>query len=214
MIDDEQSLSSIRLGNRPLLVCDVDDVVLQFIAPFQRFLDERELKLLPRSFRLLGNIESVDGKALEDAMVRELIALFFELQEQWQEPAEQAVHTLAKLSEQADVVFLTAMPPRYAEQRRRLLDALGLHFPMIASENAKGPLVDRLHGRRPLPVAFVDDMIYNLASVGEHVEDCLLVHLQPVSDLHRHAPVTPESARAVRDWDDAYVLLDTHFSGR
>ncbi|NKF32532.1 hypothetical protein HER21_39585, partial [Pseudomonas sp. BGM005] len=58
----ELDISHIRLGERPLVVCDVDDVVLQFIDPFQLFLQSLGHELLPRSFRLHGNIVSTaDG---------------------------------------------------------------------------------------------------------------------------------------------------------
>ena len=75
----ELDLSHIRLGERPLIVCDVDDVVLQFIDPFQLFLESQGHEFLPRSFRLHGNIISkADGTAIEDQQVSRLIEAFFE----------------------------------------------------------------------------------------------------------------------------------------
>lgn len=206
-------LTGIALGRRALVVCDVDDVVLQFIGPFEAFLESRGHRLLPRSFRLHGNIVSRhDGAAVEASLVSELIATFFELQESWQVPILDAAEALAALSGDADVVFLSAMPSRYYGQRRRLLDSFGLPYPLIASEDAKGPLVDRLHGRRAHPVAFIDDMVRNLHSVGEHVPDCLLVHLQPDSQIHRLAPPTPDLARKARDWQHAGMMIRDHFA--
>ena len=46
----------IHLRERPLIVSDVDDVVLEFINPFKIFLESCGHVLLPRSFRLTGNI--------------------------------------------------------------------------------------------------------------------------------------------------------------
>lgn len=206
-------LDHIRLSDRPLVVCDVDDVVLQFLAPFEAYLAAEGARLLPRSFRLHGNIISLtSNEALEDQRVSDLLETFFEAQERWQTPFAQAVETLHTVERQADVVFLTAMPPRFAAQRRRLLDALHLTFPMVATETPKGPVVHAIHQTRPLPIAFIDDMAHNLHSVGEHVEDCFLIHMMPDSEIHRHAPKPGEHVARALDWPHAGTLLARHFT--
>lgn len=207
----EVDLSHIRLGERPLIVCDVDDVVLQFIDPFQLFLKSLGHEFLPRSFRLHGNIVSTaDGVALEEAHVRRLIGEFFAAQETWQKPFDLVVQTLNDYGRDADVLFLTAMPPLFAEQRRRLLDSTGLTFPMLATEEPKGPVVNALHAKRNLPVVFIDDMAHNLHSVKEHVPECLLIHLMPDSPVHRFAPKPSEEIAKARDWAHAAELIDAH----
>ncbi|MEX2691008.1 hypothetical protein [Rhizobium mongolense] len=205
-------ISHVRLGDRPLIVCDVDDVVLQFIDPFQRFLLSEGHELLPRSFHLHGNIVSKDGVALEVIHVSRLIETFFERQEEWQLPLSLAAETLGRLSASADIVFLTAMPPVYADQRRRLLDRFSLPYPLLATRQPKGPVVKALHGVRPLPVAFIDDMAVNLHSVREHVDNCLLLHLMPVSEIHRFAPAAMDDIQRIHDWNEAASLIGRHFT--
>lgn len=204
-------LSHVRLGDRPLVVCDVDDVVLHFAAPFQDFLRGEGYQLLPRSFRLTGNIVSAETQiALEQPDVRRLVEAFFEAQENWQSPFDLVVQTLRALSGEADVVFLTAMPPRYQEQRRRLLDRLDLAFPLIASEEPKGPIVHRLHAGRPLPSVFIDDMAHNLHSVRDHLPQSLLLHMMPESPLHVLAPKPAEDIVRATDWTHAAELIRGH----
>jgi len=208
----ELDLSHIRLGERPLIVCDVDDVVLQFIDPFQLFLESQGHEFLPRSFRLHGNIVSkADGTAIEDQQVSRLIEAFFEAQEFWQKPLDRVVQTLERLSEEADILFLTAMPPRFQDQRRRLLDRTGLLFPLLASEQPKGPIVHALHASRSHPVVFIDDMARNLHSVRDHVADCLLIHLMPNSPVHRFAPAAADDITRATDWAHAAELIEAHF---
>ena len=205
----------IALGDRPLVVLDVDDVVLQFLVPFEAFLTSLGHRLVPRSFRLHGNIlSSATEEALPDETVSQLILDFFDAQERWQTPFAEAVDVLQALSGQADIIFLTAMPPVYALQRRRLLDRLNLCFPLIATESPKGPVVASLHGGRPLPVAFVDDMVHNLSSVSTHVPVCLLLHMKPDSPMHVHAPDTPGPALRARDWQEANRILEAHVMPR
>lgn len=207
-------ISHVRLGDRPLVVCDVDDVVLHFAAPFQDFLRGEGHELLPRSFRLNGNIVSIETQvAVEQPEVRRFVESFFEAQETWQLPFDLVVQTLAALSNDADVVFLTAMPPRYRDQRRRLLDRLDLPFPLIASEEPKGPIMRRLHADRTLPSVFIDDMAHNLHSVREHLPQSLLVHMMPDSPLHLLAP-KPEGVTRATDWTHAEELIRGHFAPR
>jgi hypothetical protein len=209
----ELDISHIRLGDRPLIVCDVDDVVLQFIDPFQLYLKSLGHEFLPRSFRLHGNIVSLaDGLALEDQHVSRLILEFFAAQESWQTPIDPVVSTLERLSGDADILFLTAMPPKFSAHRRRLLDRIGLGFPLLASEQPKGPIVHALHGGRDLPVVFIDDMARNLHSVKEHVADCLLIHLVPDSPVHRFAPTAGADIARARDWLHAAELIDQHLA--
>ncbi|TNM65185.1 hypothetical protein [Aliirhizobium smilacinae] len=204
-------LSHVRLSDRPLVVCDVDDVVLNFFAPFESYLKKDGLELLPRSFRLTGNIVSVGTEiAIEEAAVKQLIGLFFEQQEEWQTPFELALDTLNALGADADVLFLTAMPPRYSQARRRLLDRLGFDFPLVATEEPKGPVMWRIHGERALPSVFIDDMAHNLHSVRDHVENCLVLHMMPDSPLHLLAPKPDDGIARAMDWSHADDLIRAH----
>ncbi|ATN33985.1 hypothetical protein ACO34A_09205 [Rhizobium sp. ACO-34A] len=210
----DPDLGTIPLTDRPLVVCDVDDVVLEFVTPFGAFLESRGHRLIPRSFRLHGNIvNAADESILETDTVTSLIETFFAVQEEWQTPFAEAIEALGGISQEADLVFLTAMPPKHAAARRRLLDRFGLRYPMIAADQAKGPLVNRLHGGRSLPVAFIDDMVSNLHSVGEHVPECLLVHLPPPVEIHKFAPAAGDHVRKAQGWAEARALIGAHITG-
>lgn len=209
---DIVDIEHIRLSDRPLLVCDVDDVVLEFLAPFEEYLAALGHQLLPRSFRLTGNIVSKANQSpLEDQHVQDILRTFFSEQENWQRPFGSAVDALTELGSVADVVFLTAMPPVFTMQRRRLLDRLGLNFPLLATESPKGPVVKALHAERPLPVAFMDDMAHNLHSVADHAPECLLVHIAPQSEIHRFAPQTAPQVIRASDWPSASEAILAHF---
>ena len=104
------------------------------------------------------------------------------------------------------------MPPQFSAHRRRLLDRTGLTFPLLASEQPKGPIVQALHGGRDLPVVFIDDMARNLHSVKEHVADCLLIHLMPDSPVHRFAPAAAADIARARDWTHATELISQHLT--
>lgn len=206
-------INHIQLSDRPLLVSDVDDVVLEFLRPFEAYLASLGHHLLPKSFHLTGNIVSLaDQRALEEHQVKQILHDFFDRQEDWQRPFGDSVNQLKQLGSMADVVFLTAMPPAYTQQRRRLLDQLGLDFPLLATESPKGPVVKALHRERSLPLAFMDDMAHNLHSVADHAPDCLLVHIAPQSEIHRFAPKTAPQVIRAEDWSAACTTIVAHFN--
>lgn len=203
----------VRLTDRPLIVCDIDEVVLEFVTPFQNFLKSRGRELLPRSFRLHGNIVNLEnGEPVPDAMVPTLLEDFFLTQDAWQTPAVQATETLADLAGEADIVFLTAMPPRHTEVRRRLLDQHGLSaYPLLATEAPKGPVVRQLHDARDVPVAFIDDILRNLESVRDHAPDCLLIRLMANAEFLAMAPAPTRGIESADSWDDAARIIRQHF---
>src|SRR5262249_47008313 len=78
-------LTDVPLRDRPLIVCDIDEVVLEFLNPFTAFLRANSHDLLPRSFRLHGNIVSlIDGRTADDAAIAEFLERFFLSQDSWQ----------------------------------------------------------------------------------------------------------------------------------
>ena len=205
------SLDHVTLTDRPLIVCDIDEVVLEFLTPFRNFLRASGRDLLPRSFKLRGNIVDVEtGDPLEDAMTAVLLEEFFTAQDAWQTPADLVHETLAELSDHADVVFLTAMAPRHSAVRRALLDSHGLHYPLLASEDPKGPIVKRLHDARDVPLVFIDDILRNLHSVRTHAPDCLLVNLMANAEFRALAPNPDDGILKAESWTDAAHLIRQH----
>jgi hypothetical protein len=205
-------LDHIRLTDRPLIVCDIDEVVLEFLTPFRNFLRSSGRDLLPRSFHIHGNVVALDtGLPVKDAMTSDLLEAFFQLQDQWQTPADRVVETLADLSIDADVIFLTAMPPRHAGVRRALLDRHGLTYPLLASEEPKGPIIKRLHDARDMPLVFIDDILRNLQSAQAHAPECLLVSMMANAQFRAMAPDPGDGIAKADSWTDAAKIIRTHF---
>ncbi|TEX94817.1 hypothetical protein ELQ05_08150, partial [Campylobacter sp. US53] len=76
MSDDPETarqIAELASDHRPLLVLDVDDVILEFIRPFPRFLEQRGYDLTFASFRLTGNVsERGTGRVAEQHEVHTL----------------------------------------------------------------------------------------------------------------------------------------------
>src|SRR4051812_43377890 len=160
MSDDPETarqIAELARDARPLLVLDVDEVLLEFVNPFIGFLGSRALKFDTMSFRLHGNIsDAATGAPVEHERVSALLDEFFGLQADWQIAAAGAAEAIAGLAENAEIVMLTAMPHRHRAVRRAHLDMLGFPYPLLTTETAKGPAIRQLRGEHARRVAFVD----------------------------------------------------------
>jgi hypothetical protein len=207
MSDDPETarqIAELAQDDRPLLVLDVDEVVLEFIRPFTGFLNAQDLHLRTDSFRLHGNVvHRATGLALEDERVSLLMEDFFLVQGDWQVCAGDAPEVLENLAKGAEIVMLTAMPHRHRDRRRELLDKLGLPYPLLTTEMPKGPAVKMLRGDQPRPVAFVDDIPHNLISVRKSVPDAALFHIMAHAELRALLPPLEDWVMPVMNWRDA-----------
>lgn len=207
MSDDPETarqIAELSRDSRPLLVLDVDEVLLEFMAPFIRFLDTQGLQFLAKSFRLTGNIvERQSSKPLDQEAVTTILGSFFHSQRDWQTAAPDAAEAVAELARGAEVVMLTAMPHRHRQIRREHLDTLGFPYPLLTTEAAKGPALRQLRGASGRPVAFVDDIPHNLVSVRDAVADAHLFNLMACREMRPFLPPLPEGIVVADDWSVA-----------
>lgn len=189
---------------RPLLVLDVDDVLLHFVGPLVRYMETQGARLQLSSFRLFGNVFDIGtGTAIDNMGVSALLDGFFGAQGEWQTPVDGALETVAEIAGQAEVLLLTAMPHRHRDTRRILLDRIGLPYPLLTTELPKGPAIRHLRGKTGRPVAFVDDMPRNLVSARREVADSHLFHLIADNSLRAIAPPPPPDVTILMDWSEA-----------
>jgi hypothetical protein len=208
MSDDPETvrqIAELALDDRPLLVLDVDDVVLEFIRPLPRYLASQGLELRLETFRIHGNVfDLATSKPVAAERVSAAIDAFFAVQAEWQEMTEGAAEALASFGGRAEIVLLTAMPHRHRTIRRAHLDRLGLPYPLLTTEMPKGPAIAMLRGDKARPVAFVDDLPRNLLSARESVPDASLFHLMADNTIRALLPAfDPQGITTVTDWNEA-----------
>lgn len=210
-----------RPDGRPLLVVDVDEVVLAFVGPLTTFMAERGFRLTPRSFAITGNVTRIGGAAaIPAADVKALIADFFVAEVDRQPPVEGALSALGRLGARCDVVLLTNVPAAQAERRAAHLAGLGLAAPMIANDGPKGPALARLATAAratagpDLPVVFVDDGPNHLASVRAAVGDARLVHFVADPVWFAMAPTVAGTWLRTRAWDEVERRIEADVTFR
>lgn len=206
--------ASLARTHDRLVVLDIDEVVLHFIAPFMALLEELGARLHVESFHLTGNVRSIStGAAVSGSELNGITLRLYEEQEARQPPVDGVAAALTRLSARADIVFLTAMTPAYHPQRRKLLDGAGLPYPMIATERSKGAVVAELGALWTGPLVFVDDLPPNLVSVGRSLPRARLVHLMANEVFRPHLPPLPAGAVSARDWAEAETMIEGLLQG-
>ncbi|MEL6966244.1 MAG: hypothetical protein AAGM04_02580 [Pseudomonadota bacterium] len=176
---DEETLKQLKtLGygpgepvfetQRPLLICDVDEVVLHLVEPFASVIEERGYELRKRAFKLTGNVfHKETGAEATQQDVWAALTQLFEEQATRQGLVDGVRDGLATVAEHADIVFLTNMPHPFAEIRRVHLAAHGITYPLVTNMASKLPAINIMAAQRRGFVGFVDDTPRNLVDVRE-----------------------------------------------
>ena len=119
---------------RPLIVCDADEVVAEFMSAFERYMNGQGLYFTWKSYRLNGNIRrTANNTAIEHAQVCALIDDFFDTCIDSLQPVDGAATALEALSRRAQIVVLSNLPPGQRARRRRWLDRHSLGYPLVAN---------------------------------------------------------------------------------
>lgn len=196
----DQALDGIIAG-RPLLICDVDEVVLHFIRPFETYLAERGLSLRRASFALSGNIvERASGHALEAKAVSALARDFHEACVDEQPLVEGAAAGLARLSDDFQIVFLTNVEAHLGRRRAAHLASLGLSHPCLVNSGGKGARAAALAAKAKAVTVFVDDLPAHHALVGEAAPDIHCLHFMADPALRALAPWPSAMTAKAEDW--------------
>lgn len=206
MISDitRQQLDALTLTSRPLVICDVDEVIVHFTRDFEAYIAPHGLWLDCSSFALNGNIRfTSSGQQASEALVGQLVADFFDQRTRHLEPIDGAIEALLHIGETADIVLLTNLPHSAGEDRRENLKRHGLTFPVVTNSGPKGPAINALARYAARPTVFVDDSPSFIASAYDYAPDVHLVHFLHDERFARHiAPLEYVSLRT-GSWREA-----------
>lgn len=205
-----EQIRALPTSSRPLIICDVDEVILHMIAHLEEFLHARDLRFLNHQYRLTGNIGPRSGEAPLAAtdVSRHLRAFFDEVSHQ-QDIVPGADAALKGLSETWDIVLLTNLPGGHNKPaREKLLAGLGVPFPVVTNSGPKGGAVAALSAQRPQPVVFIDDSPTNHSSVNASLPSS--VQIQFIADARFRANMHQEGHidLLTGDWQETADFID------
>ena len=207
-----EQLAGLPASDRPLIVCDVDEVALHFVRHLEDHLRSNGFELLPRSYGLTGNIVGIEDRRPADPdIVHRLIIEFFEVETRRQTPVDRVGDVLSAMTDHAEVVFLTNIPSARRQVRIDTLKDHGLDFPVITNSGDKGPAVQALAARAGRPVVFLDDSPRNVTSVQAHQPDAILIHFIADPRFFKLADPIDGVHLMTNDWAAVGSFLDDLF---
>lgn len=193
---------------RPLIICDADEVLLQFLAGLERFMERQNFYLDLSSFRIHGNVKHRDThQPADDEAVTNLIAAFFENDTRHLEPVTGAADALRQLSRRAQIVILSNLPETARDARIANLTGHGMPYPVVAGKGPKGPVVRDLIGSHSPPIVFIDDLPPNISSVAKETPHVRRLHFIADPRLARLMPASPDAHTRIDDWPSAAAWI-------
>ncbi|EMD82533.1 hypothetical protein [Pacificimonas flava] len=203
---------------KPLLICDCDEVLMGFAAPFSEHLrDEHGMTLTLSSFALAGNIRRHGtGELVPEAEFPGLLSGFFRSGMHRQRPVPGVEPALSRLSALYDVVILTNIEDEFRNARREQLRRHGMDYEVYCNRGPKGPALLRLLDAHDMPPAvFIDDLPPHHDSVAKTAPDVHRVHMVADKQLRDLIPKAEAAHVRIDSWADAEPYLqDLANSGR
>jgi len=197
----------------PLLICDADEVLLQFARALESFLEDNGYYFDVSSFALTGNIRrQSDDTPIDGTQVRDLISAFFADRAELVPAVPGAAEALNKLATRAQIIIVSNIPLAQREARIRGLTRQEMQYPLVANSGGKGAVVRRLAEQVDAPVLFMDDIPQNISSVAEAANDVHRIHF--IADPRLAALLGPaeDCHHRIDDWPGARAYIEDHLA--
>lgn len=196
---------------RPLIVCDADEVLLQFLAGLEAFLPNQGHRLELTSYALTGNIRRLaDGEAVSQEEVSALLKAFYATGGLELDVVPGAADALNALAEHAQIVILTNVTPEAAAGRSANLSRHGIEFPVLSNSGGKGKRVRTMAESLGAPVFFIDDIPFHHDDVAKAWPDTNHIHFVADPRLFRFSIPSDRARLFTSSWPEAAAhILET-----
>ena len=206
MVTDDLQLASTV----PLVICDADEVLVQFLVGLERFLLRRNRKIVLKTFAIHGNVlDTISGETVTHDEVTQLLKDFFEYDTERLDPVPGAAEALNELRKSAQIVILTNLPEASRDARRAHLASHGMDYPVIAGKGTKGPIVRELIKGITAPIVFIDDLPPHLTSVAGEAPHVHRLHFVADRRLARLLEPARDAHCRIDDWPSAKTWIES-----
>ena len=151
--------------NKPLIICDADQVIFDFMNTFEKHLYKNKLIFNWKSYALDGNILDDKGQAINNNQIKDIITDFFRQNTSSMELIKGAKNSLKILSKSFNIIILSNIPFEFYEKRKNALINHNLNFPFFANKGPKGVTVKFISKFFKENIWFIDDSPYQIKSV-------------------------------------------------
>jgi len=186
-----------------LIICDVDEVVLHFVAPFERYLEDNNAYLTKELFKLSGSIRCTKThEPLSDELTRDHLQTFHEEWVDRQPLVEGAREALTRLAETFNIVFLTNIAEDLAQRRKDHLCDLELDFPLVQNDGLKTEAIAELSSHSSGQTIFIDDIPPHHIAAKERTPLLHCIHFMADQDFRKLAMLPPDIGRNTENWSE------------
>ena len=153
------------IKEKPLIVCDADEVIFDFMNSFEKYLHTKNLYFNWKSYALEGNIINNNNEALNKGQITNIINNFFQSKTESMNLVKGVVDSLQILSRKYNIIILSNIPIQFYEKRKIALKKYKINFPFFANTGPKGKAVKYISDIHKGEIWFIDDSPYQIRSV-------------------------------------------------
>ena len=210
-----RQIKSIEIiPDKPLLITDADEVLLNFVSCFQEYLKKNNLWYDLSSYSLFGNIKDHSNNAIENTQVSFHLENFFKTNARVITFAKDSIKYIKLLIEKLNfqIIVLTNIPYKYLEDRRICFKNNGLDLPMIAGSGPKGKIIKELISNHKDKNFFIDDLAPHIISSKDHADQVKTIHYISNKELSKLA-ITPDQADIrANSWKEIYTYIENEIN--
>lgn len=160
------SLYDLKLkNNKPLIICDADEVIFDFMTTFEKYLITNGLSFSWKSYALEGNILDKKNKPIDKDFIKNIINDFFKTHTYTMNLIKDAKDSLKKLKEIYNIIILSNIPFEFYDQRAQALKKHDINFSFYANQGPKGKAIKQISKQLTNKLWFIDDSPYQISSV-------------------------------------------------
>ena len=187
--------------SKPLVICDVDEVLVNLLDPLKDFLHTHDYTIDITSHNFGSTIKKrACGSPIERDDIIEMVDIFFDACIDELPFYAGALEALQELEKESQVMILTNLPHKFGNRRRESLKKSGLRYPLLTNEGGKGRTVKKLAEATSGPVVFIDDTPSHHGSVAKHAPDVHRLHFIAHPELAAAVPMAEHAHKRLDDW--------------
>lgn len=197
---------------RPLLVVDVDEVIVGLAGHLGEYAASRGYSLELTGYKLDGALKRSDGQIASADEFRCFFKGFFETETVRQRAYPGAADVLNRLSRHAQIVILTNVPPPARACRIENLRNHGIEFPLIVNQGGKGGALDWMARRIEAPAAFIDDSPKQIESAAKLSPHVARIHFVGDAELREMLSSVEGAEYSPKSWCEIEKIVTILFS--
>ena len=204
-----KNYKNLNINNTlPLLICDADEVLFEFMKSFEIYLSENNMHFTYKSFKLSGNIINLDGnKIIDSNQIPKIISDFFKCYTSKMPLIKGAKDTLKILKKYVNIVILSNIPEESANDRIKLLKKNEMDYDFICNKGPKGEICKELEKLTDKKIFFIDDLPNQIESVKKYTKNIITIHFLQNKKLLKIIPKVKNSDFNTNNWEDVKRII-------